>query len=201
MMFKKYFTNPYFLLLLAGNIYCIWYFKNHSNGFVTVIWIYWIQSVIIGFFNFIDLLTIKNYEAGDAELNGQPVTGKNKGCLPWFFMFHYGIFHFVYGIFLLVKFNIDKVDKSFLLIGVAAFLAESLAGFIRRKTVEPEMKFNIASLFFLPYVRIVPMHVIILVPAFLGVQPSAIFLILKTAADIFSFILYQRLWEKAVVKK
>ena len=196
-MFKKYLSNPYFLLLLAGNIYCIWYFKNHANGFVTVLWIYWIQSVIIGFFNFIDLLTIKNYNPGDAKLNGQPITEKNKGCLPWFFLFHYGLFHFVYGIFLLVKFNIDKVDKSFLLIGVAAFLAESLAGFIRRKTAEQEMKFNIGSLFFLPYVRIIPMHLVILVPAFLGVQPSVIFLILKTIADIFSFVLYQRLWQKA----
>ncbi|HQW83031.1 MAG TPA: DUF6498-containing protein [Ferruginibacter sp.] len=199
-MVKKYFSNPYFLLLLAGNLYCIWYFKNHSNGFTTVIWIYWIQSVIIGFFNFIDLLTIKNYDTGDTKLNGQPITEKNKGCLPWFFLMHYGLFHFVYGIFLLVKFSLLNVDKSFLLIGVAAFLAESLAGFIRRKVAEQELMFNIGSLFFLPYLRIVPMHLVILVPAFLGIQPSIIFLLLKTLADIFSFILYQRMWQKAVNK-
>ena len=198
-MIKKYFLTPYFLLLLAGNLYCIWYFKNHSNGFVTVIWIYWIQSVIIGFFNFIDLLTIKNYDPGNAKLNGQPISEKNKGCLPWFFMMHYGLFHFVYGIFLLIKFSWYKVDKSFLLIGVAAFLAESLAGFIRRKTAEQELKFNIGSLFFLPYLRIVPMHLVIMVPAFFNVQPSIIFLVLKTIADIFSFILYQRMWQKASV--
>ena len=199
-MVKKYFSNPYFLLLLAGNLYCIWYFKNHSNGFTTVIWIYWIQSVIIGFFNFIDLLTIKNYDTGDTKLNGQPITEKNKGCLPWFFLMHYGLFHFVYGIFLLVKFSLLNVDKSFLLIGVAAFLADSLAGFIRRKVAEQELMFNIGSLFFLPYLRIVPMHLVILVPAFLGIQPSIIFLLLKTLADIFSFILYQRMWQKAVNK-
>jgi len=199
-MVKKYFSNPYFLLLLAGNLYCIWYFKIHSNGFTTVIWIYWIQSVIIGFFNFIDLLTIKNYDTGDTKLNGQPITEKNKGCLPWFFLMHYGLFHFVYGIFLLVKFSLLNVDKSFLLIGVAAFLAESLAGFIRRKVAEQELMFNIGSLFFLPYLRIVPMHLVILVPAFLGIQPSIIFLLLKTLADIFSFILYQRMWQKAVNK-
>ncbi|MCB0708789.1 MAG: hypothetical protein KDC15_05305 [Chitinophagaceae bacterium] len=196
-MIKKYFSNPYFLMLLASNLYCIWYFKNHDNGFVTVVWIYWIQSVIIGFFNFIDLLTIKNYDPGTAKLNGQPITEKNVGCLPWFFLLHYGLFHFVYGIFLLIKFSILKVDKSFLLIGVAAFLAESLAGFIRRKTAEQEKKFNIGSLFFLPYLRIIPMHLIIMVPAFLGVEPSIVFLVLKTIADIFSFILYQRMWQKA----
>lgn len=199
-MIKKYFSNPYFLLLLTGNLYCIWYFQSSSNGFTTVLWIYWMQSIIIGLFNFIDLLTLKNFSSDGTRLNGAPVTNENKGCLPWFFLVHFGGFHFVYAIFLLIKLSYGPIEKTFFLIGVAAFFAESLMAFVRRKSAEQELKFNIGSLFFLPYLRIVPMHLVILAPAFLGWQPSTIFLVLKTLADVISFILYQRMWEKAMLK-
>ena len=89
------------------------------------------------------------------------------------------------------------VDAGFLLIGVAAFLLESLSSFIRRKQAEEQMKFNIGTIFFLPYLRVIPMHLMIMGSVFLSVQPSVIFLVLKTIADILSFMLYQRMWEKA----
>jgi len=195
-MLKKYLANPYLLMLLASNLYCIWYFNNHSNGFITVVWIYWLQSVIIGFFNFVDLLTIKNYDTSGTSLNDQPITEKSKGCLPWFFAVHFGIFHLVYMLFIAVDLGID-VDNRFFLIGVAAFLLESLSAFIRRKTTGQQMKFNIGSIFFLPYLRVIPMHLMIMGSVFLSVQPSVIFLVLKTIADILSFVWYQKMWEQA----
>ena len=195
-MLKKYLANPYLIMLLASNIYCIWYFNSHSNGFVTVVWIYWLQSIIIGFFNFIDLLTIKNYDTASFKVNNQPLNDKNKGCLPWFFLVHFGIFHFVYMVFIAVQLGFG-VDGGFLLIGVAAFLLESLSSFIRQKNAEQQMKFNIGTIFFLPYLRVIPMHLMIMGSVFLSVQPSVIFLVLKTMADILSFMLYQRMWEKA----
>ncbi len=196
-MFKRYTNNPFFWLLLLGNLYCIWYFSNYSNGFVTVVWIYWMQSIIIGLFNFIDLLTIKQYDAAGFKVNEQPLTEKNKGCLPWFFLLHYGMFHFVYMIFLGVQLGFG-VDRLFLLVGVGAFLLEALMAFIRRKQAEETLRFNMGGLFFLPYLRVVPMHLMIMGPAFLGWQPSVIFLVLKTIADMLSFMIYQRMWDKAV---
>lgn len=200
-MIKRYLGNPFFLLLLAGNFYCIWYFQNHVNGFATVVWIYWLQSIIIGFFNFIDLLTIKNYDSGNFEVNGRPLTEKNKGCLPWFFAVHYGFFHVGYAIFLLIQFGMRTVDSTFLLIGVAAFLMDSLSNFIRRKRAEQDVKFNMGSLFFLPYLRVIPMHLMIMVPAFTGLQPSVVFLVLKMLADVFAYILYERMYAKAMAGK
>ena len=202
-MLKKYFANPSFIFLLAGNLYCIWYYQAHPGGFTTVIWIYWLQSVIIGLFNFIDLLTIKNYDAGNFKLNDAPLTKKNKGCMAWFFLLHYGGFHLVYGIFLLVDFGILNIDKFFLLIGVAAFLMETISGFIKRKQFEQEVKLSIGTIFFLPYLRIVPMHLMILIPAFTGIKASLIFLVLKMAADILSYMLYRFIYNKnneAVIK-
>ncbi|HRI19848.1 MAG TPA: DUF6498-containing protein [Panacibacter sp.] len=195
-MFKKYFTNPSLLFLIAGNLYCIWYYENHPGGFATIVWIYWLQSIIIGFFNFLDLLTIKNYDATDFKINNEPVTEKNSGCIAWFFLLHYGFFHLGYCIFLLIDFGISTVDKNFLLLGAGAFLMESLLGFIKRRQLENEIKPNIGSIFFLPYLRILPMHLMILLPAFTGIQPSLIFLILKMAADIFSYMLFHFVYSK-----
>jgi hypothetical protein len=202
-MLKKYFANPSFFFLLAGNLYCIWYYQNHTNGFITVVWIYWLQSVIIGLFNFIDLLTIKNYDAGNFKLNDAPVTEKNKGCMAWFFLLHYGGFHLGYALFLLVDFGVRDVDKIFLLIGVAAFLMETISGFIKNKQFEQQVKLSIGTMFFLPYLRILPMHLMILIPAFTGIKASLIFLVLKMAADILSYMLYRFIFSKnneAVIK-
>lgn len=197
-MFKKYFSNPSFLFLLAGNLYCIWYYENHTNGFVTVVWIYWLQSIIIGFFNFLDLLTIKNYDAADFKMNDAPVTSKNQGCMAWFFLVHYGFFHLGYCVFLLVDFGISRVDKNFLLLGVAAFFFESLWGFVRQKRLEREVRLGIGTIFILPYLRIIPMHLTIIIPQFTGIQPSLVFLILKMIADILSFMVYQYIYSKKI---
>jgi hypothetical protein len=195
-MLKKLFSNPAFLFLLAGNVYCIWYYQNHPGGFTTVVWIYWFQSITIGFFNFVDLLTIQNYDAANFNMNNQPVAGNNKGCAAWFFLLHFGFFHIGYAIFLLIDFGIRAVSKTVFLLGIATFFLESIINFIRQKQLERTVKLNIGTMFFLPYLRIIPMHLMILLPAFLGWKPSLTFLALKMAADILSFILYQHINSK-----
>ncbi len=195
-MFKKFISDPSLLFLLAGNLYCVWYYDKNPGGFATIVWIYWMQSVIIGLFNFLDLYTIKNYNKDDFTMNDKPITEKHKGCMAWFFLSHYGFFHFGYLIFILIDFGIDTIDKNFLLLGVAAFLLESIFGFIKRKQLEREVKINIGHMFFLPYLRILPMHMMIIIPQILGLKPSIVFLLLKMAADIFSYVLYKRIYHK-----
>jgi Family of unknown function (DUF6498) len=194
-MLRKLFTDPSFLFLLAANFYCLYYYEN-KDDFETVVWIYWLQSITIGFFTFLELLTIKNYDTADFTMNDQPVTSKNKGCSAWFFLVHYGIFHFVYGIFLLVKHTEGLTHPMILLIGFAGFLMEGIIGFRKRKEIEPSIKVSIGTIFFLPYLRVVPMHLMILGPAFLGWQPGTIFLVLKILADIISYIVYRAIYSK-----
>ena len=130
-------------------------------------------------------------------MNDAPVTDKNKGCAAWFFLMHYGFFHLGYCIFLLVQFGISTVDKNFLLLGVAAFLAETILAFIKQKRMEQNTRINFGAVFLLPYLRILPMHLMIIIPAFLGVKPSIVFLLLKMGADILSYIFYQRLYSNS----
>ena len=200
-MLKKYFSNPSIIFLLAGNLYCIWYYEAHPDGFATVVWIYWFQSIIIGLFNFLDLLTVKNFDGAGFTMNDRPVTQKSQGCTALFFLVHYGFFHIGYAVFLLINQDILSVHKMILLIGIATFLLESIINFKRQKEMERTLTVNIGSMFFLPYLRIVPMHLMILIPSFFGVKPSLVFLILKMGADILSFILYHRIYNKNSVAK
>ena len=195
-MLKKIFSNPSIFFLLAGNIYCIWYYESHPQAFTTVIWIYWFQSITIGIFNFLDLLTVKNYDSSNFKVNDKSLITGSKGCTAWFFLFHYGVFHVVYCIFLLVDFGINSVNKMVLLAGVATFFLESIINFIRQKQIERTGTININSMFFLPYLRIIPMHLMILLPVFFGWKPSLLFLGLKTGADILSFLLYHHIYGK-----
>lgn len=192
-MFKKYGSNPSILLLIAGNLYCIWYYQAHPEAFSTIVWIYWCQSVTIGLFNFLDLLTIKNFDGNNFTINDKPVSNKGTGCTAGFFAIHFGMFHFVYAIFLLVDFGIRSVNKMVFLLGIATFFLEAILNFIRQKQMERTMKFSLGTLFFLPYLRIIPMHLMILLPAFFNWTPSLLFLGLKMVADVFSFLSYSRL--------
>jgi Family of unknown function (DUF6498) len=191
-MLKKILQNPAILFLLAGNFYCIWYYQNHPESFATIIWIYWFQSITIGLFNVLDLLTLKNHEAHGSKINTPPVEVGNKGCAAGFFAMHFGLFHLVYGIFLLVGYGISSVNKMVFLLGIATFFLESTLNFIRQKKMEQTVNFNIGDRFLLPYVRIFPMHLMILLPIFFKWTPSLLFLSLKMIADILSYLFYIR---------
>ena len=186
---KRIFTDPSFLFLLAINIYCIWYYQNNPDEFYSIVFLYWGQSVLIGLFNFVDILTVKNIIPGSMLLNDSPVksNSKTKGCAASFFAVHYGAFHLAYGIFILVYSKL-KIDFRFVLIGLAAFSLNLIVQFIRNKQWQQTHSVNLGAMFFLPYLRIVPMHLMILGPAFLHWQASTIFLVLKTAADVIMYL-------------
>ena len=153
--------------------------------------------MLIGLFNFVDILTVKNIIAGSMELNDSPVksTAKTKGCAASFFAVHYGTFHFAYGIFILVYSKL-AIDFRFVLIGLAAFSLNLVVQFIRNKQWQQTHSVNLGAMFFLPYLRIVPMHLMILGPAFLHWQASTIFLVLKTAADVIMYLITSLAWCK-----
>ena len=148
MMFKKINLNPALLFLLVGNLYCIWYYQKYPGGFATVVWIYWFQSVIIGLFNFLQLLTFTNKMPGAVSIENTQGTVTRNGCQAWFFLVHYGGFHLAYFFILLFKFDVFSVKKIVLLIGIAVFLLESLLNFISVKRDEKTVEVNMGILFF-----------------------------------------------------
>ncbi|MBK8090384.1 MAG: hypothetical protein IPK31_22235 [Chitinophagaceae bacterium] len=187
-MLQRTLKDPraWFLLLING--YLIYYYLQNPTEFNTIVWIYWLQSILIGFFTFIELLKVENPDETSMKMNDQPVTKKNIGCAAFFFLFHFGFFHLVYAIFLLTGFSAGANAKIVLITG-GIFLVESTIDLIRRRSGKKEgEKENIGKMFFVPYMRIIPMHLMILVPPLLGFGTSVIFLILKMLADIGMYI-------------
>lgn len=152
----------------------------------TVLWVYWMQSVIIGFFNFLRILSLKKFSTEKFTINNQPVTPTNntKTITAFFFAFHYGFFHFIYAIFLFNFFTTQPVDLGFLFTGGFIFFLNHAFSFYQNRVVDQQKTQNIGTLMFSPYLRIIPMHLIIISGTILGQSILIVFLLLKTLTDI-----------------
>jgi len=191
-LLQKILRDPSLWTLIGLNIFFIYEVKDDPKQYTTVVWLYWIQSVCIGLFNFIDMLTIKkeNIDVTNMTINNKPATPAGaKGCLPFFFLFHYGAFHLAYLIFLSIDFKIPDINFSYFFIAAAGVFIQQLIQFIQVKVQFSHVPRRITTLFFTPYLRIVPMHLTILLPKFLGWAPGFTFLILKMMFDVIGYII------------
>ncbi|RTL60843.1 MAG: hypothetical protein EKK37_01430 [Sphingobacteriales bacterium] len=190
----SFFTDIGFWSLLLWNLFLVYYQLQHPETFKTILWIYWAQSVLIGLFNFLDIITLQKVIPGSWNEDGKSVSdSKAKGCAAFFFLFHYGFFHLVYIIFLFAFVKAGgQFDFNFFLLSTVIFFMSLLITFIQRKTKYAKVPGNIGQMFMLPYLRIIPMHLTILLPAFIGVSAFTLFTVLKTLVDVFFYLITTR---------
>ncbi|MDO8583058.1 MAG: DUF6498-containing protein [bacterium] len=184
---KKIFTDSSVISLLFSNILIIILAIVQRWEVATVLWTYWMQSVIIGFFNFLRILSLKNFSTKNFTINNQPAlpTPQTKIFTALFFAFHYGLFHFIYAVFLFNFFNSGQpLDLNYLSLGGLIFFLNHFFSYLHNKMTNKQKTQNIGQLIFSPYVRIVPMHLIVVFGAFMGQSALLTFLFLKTAVDI-----------------
>jgi hypothetical protein len=85
---QKILRDPAMWSLILLNLLFIYEFKDDPRQYTSIIWLYWCQSVLIGVFNFFDMITLKNVDVSDMTFNNKPATTKQaKGSLPFFFSF------------------------------------------------------------------------------------------------------------------
>jgi hypothetical protein len=184
------------LALLISNIIIIFLavWQRWDIGILFVV--YWGQSVIIGVFNFIKIVKLKDFSYKGFRINKKPAEwwvqkyGKNfvKWYIAIFFAVHYGGFHLAYLAFIVGNTEIGLVGFLSALLGIGIFLVDHVYSYFRNKKNDQEKmaKQNLGIVMFWPYARIVPMHLGI-VFGFFFIQNSAgliLFLILKTIADV-----------------
>jgi hypothetical protein len=154
-----------------------------------MLWIYWGQSVIIGYFNVHRIVDLDRFSTDSFLSNNRPAepTCETQRCTAVCFALHYGLFHLVYVVFLLTTF---RIHPGFPLTGVllcilAFYLTHRFSYRYNRerdRTVQ-----NIGTLMFFPYLRIIPMNLIVLLGGqFAGANALTLvlFLLLKAAADV-----------------
>jgi len=154
-----------------------------------IIWTYWLQSVIIGIFQFFKILRLKNFSTKNFKINGQSVkpTKSTKVQTAFFFALHFGIFHFGYMMFLMG----NEPPENFLYsMGISAviFFANHFYSFRKYEEEANKKVSNIGNVMFFPYIRIIPMHLIIVFGGWMIGGPVTLifFTLLKTGADVLS---------------
>src|SRR3989344_619250 len=187
---RNLFSDPSLWFLLLSNFVTVFFAIKENWDLSTIMWIYWFQSLIIGFFNFIRILQLKEFSTEGYEINGQSAqpTKGTKIFTAFFFLFHYGFFHIGYLAFLFIgsfsKFSppsVNFIELKYIFPAVLIFFVNHLFSYFYNRPRDTK-KPNIGALMFYPYARIIPMHfTIFLSSSFLGALP--VFLILKTFSD------------------
>lgn len=177
--------------LIVSNVVTIVIAVIENWTLSVVLFIYWTQSVIIGVFHIRRMLDLGEFTTSGLTMNGRSVeaTPKSKKQIASFFSLHYGFFHFVYLVFVLTAINSDGGLPSFgwlgLIGGGSVFAVNHFFSYIQNRDLDRTGKPNLGTMLFLPYARIVPMHLIIVLGAAFGGSRVAlvVFLSLKTLAD------------------
>jgi len=183
---KRTATDPSALTLILSNLIIIVWAVLDNWQAATIIWIYWYQNIIIGIFTVCKALTLQNFSTKGVTINDQPVlaTKGTKIKLAGFFTIHYGFFHLCYAL-VLTSILKEKAAINYIIPAIFLFFANHLFSFIYNEKTDREREINIGTVLFLPYYRIIPMHLLIIIGAILpGRLLLILFLLLKTAADI-----------------
>ena len=178
------------VVLLLSNLLTIALAVYQHWDIYVVMWVYWGQSVIIGYFNFRRIMDLKRFSTAGFMINDQPVkpTPQTQRQTAVFFALHYGIFHLVYLGFLGADANVAGGFPLFnVLVCIGVFYLNHWFSYRYNREQEQERVPNIGNIMFFPYIRIIPMHLMIIAGfTFLGssTRTLIIFLLMKTAADV-----------------
>ena len=196
----RWLLDPSLWVLLAANGVTIYFALKEGWNIGTLLWIYWIQSVMIGVFHFIRILRLERFSTegikGDADMVGSHIWLKSFYAV--FFAMHYGMFHFVYLIFLIVGVFTPVFGSSapeWTQVGWVSllFFVNHLFSFLFNQSRDAHEQ-NVGQVMMYPYARIIPMHLTIIFGGFINALPF--FLILKAGADAVMHILEHALLRK-----
>lgn len=152
-------------------------------------WPYWIQSVIIGFYARRRMLGLAQFSTEGFTSGNRPVPENDQGkrSTANFFVLHYGGFHLGYLVFLLAEHRVSGLwNMSILFACGVSFALSQRNTYAMQHAADLRGKPNLGKLMFMPYVRILPMHLGIIFGSGLGsgVFSLVLFTALKTLSDI-----------------
>ena len=154
-----------------------------------LLWPYWMQSVIIGFYARKRMLALDKFSTKGFTSNGQrvPEDDSGKRSTAFFFVIHYGIFHLVYLGFLTGMHAVKSpADMLVLFACGVSFALSQRQTYAAQHAADLRGKPNLGTLMFTPYLRVVPMHLAIIFGSAMGSSVGAVWLFcgLKTASDL-----------------
>jgi hypothetical protein len=200
--------TPPIVALLVANIITIILAIVQNWDLATVLFSYWVQSIIIGIFAVISILSCDKKALLEDMNQPNPVGTKNAVwtersiwfylcVMAGFFCLHYGLFHWAYFAFIVESgfFGPPDFTSWGLWASCGLFFANHFYSWFYYRKSERQGARYITGEFFRPYNRIIPMHltiifgsIVILVLMFFGITTVLpvliLFLILKTDMDL-----------------
>jgi hypothetical protein len=182
------------LAVVATNLVAIGIAWWQHWPLVTLLWPYWMQSVIIGWYSRKRILALGGFSLANTDGFDQGSPEKTKRHTARFFVLHYGIFHLVYALFLwtftrggmrgVPAYHVTPLDLAFMVVLTVSFVITHRAAYQRIMAADQQGRPNIGGVMFLPYLRIVPMHLAIIIGLSAGYHGGMLlFASLKTIAD------------------
>ena len=180
---KKYVSNTPLLALIAANIIPLFGAVFWDWETFNIVFLYWAENFVVGFYNILKMAFAK------------VPRGENfKFFLIPFFTVHYGGFTAGHGLAVFLVFGKEETTSVMWLhitgALIALFLSHGLS-FVRNYLLKGEFaSARPRDLMFLPYGRIVVMHVAVIAGAFLTERFGsplgllAVLIVLKTALDM-----------------
>lgn len=186
---RSLFLDPSLFGVIFSNLLSIVFAVVFDWDLGEILWVYWAQNVIIGISNFVRIMNLKEFTTKGLKMNDRPVpeTQKAKRDTAFFFLVHYGFFHFAYAVFLATQHPVNLAassDLAFLIVAIAGFALTHGYSFLHNKATDfRHRKPNLGTMLFYPYMRVLPMHFIILAGTALGSGALPVFMLMKTVAD------------------
>lgn len=171
----------------------------------TLMFPYWVQSIVIGYFSRKRMLSLQRFSTEGFTVNDQPVSpnAATKRSTANFFACHYGVFHLGYLVFLLPALSqLRALDWLGISVAAASFIWNHAASYRRNIEADRAGTPNIGALMFLPYGRILPMHLTIILGGSLAgdsIYGLLVFGALKTAADVMMHVVEHRVLRKSTL--
>ena len=192
-----------FTTLLISNLFTIALAIYFGCDIINILWIYWFQSIIIGLICVVEILSLKKFSTEEITPPLEPNSVSTKIQVAVVFIFAFGMFHFIYALFLFNIFSLAQkgniIQWEVILPGISIFFVHYFIQYILSKIkTQSNVVPNIGKVMIKPFYRIVPMHLIIILSVWIilaGVSPSnrtasiiilILFTSIKTLADVYT---------------
>ncbi len=192
------------LFLIAVNLIPLFGVLFFGWSLFSIMFLYWLENGIIGFFNIFKIALSRAPSSGGSSftINGRPISPSNKEIRIIFFIFHYGLFWTVHGVFVFLFFGMSSSSDLFGGVGLrgvaiaaaALFLSHGVSFFVNFLGKEEYLTVSPDQQMTEPYSRVVVLHVTILAGGFfadsLGAPRVALVLLilLKTVIDLLAHL-------------